>query len=156
MRIKENWRASGKRSMWGPKITFSGFSPGQRCGRESETADGIARAQAARPGGNMIFRKITREDIAAKTISENDQCLAFHDISSQAPTHFLATPKKHVPDFCSRRCWWKSSRTFNDCWREMCCWSGPEEGLSSGGEWRFRRGTFYHVHLHVLGVQQMN
>lgn len=24
------------------------------------------------------------------------QCLAFHDVSPQAPTHFLVIPKKHI------------------------------------------------------------
>ncbi|XP_040112924.1 histidine triad nucleotide-binding protein 1-like [Oryx dammah] len=59
-------------------------------------ADEIAKAQVARPGGNTIFRKIIRKQIPAKIIYEDDQCLAFHDISPQAPIHFLVTPKKHI------------------------------------------------------------
>ena len=56
-------------------------------------ADEIAKAQAARPGGDTIFGKIIRKEIPAKIIFE---CLAFHDISPQAPTHFLVIPKKHI------------------------------------------------------------
>uniref|UniRef100_A0A8C0P4H5 Histidine triad nucleotide binding protein 1 n=1 Tax=Canis lupus familiaris TaxID=9615 RepID=A0A8C0P4H5_CANLF len=59
-------------------------------------ADEIAKAQAARPGGDTIFGKIIRKEIPAKIIFEDDQCLAFHDISPQAPTHFLVIPKKHI------------------------------------------------------------
>ena len=59
-------------------------------------ADEIAKAQVARPGGDTIFRKIIRKEIPAKIIYEDDQCLAFHDISPQAPTHFLVIPKKHI------------------------------------------------------------
>ncbi|XP_032477386.1 histidine triad nucleotide-binding protein 1-like [Phocoena sinus] len=59
-------------------------------------ADEISKAQAARPGGNTIFGKIIREEITTKIIYEGDQCLAFHDISPQAPTHFLVIPKKHT------------------------------------------------------------
>ena len=59
-------------------------------------ADEIAKAQVARPGGDMIFRKIIRKEIPAKIIYEDDQCLAFHDISPQALTYFLVIPKKHI------------------------------------------------------------
>ncbi|KAK2503939.1 hypothetical protein MC885_018940 [Smutsia gigantea] len=59
-------------------------------------ADKIAKAQAARPGGHTIFGKIIGKEILAKIIFEDDQCLAFHDISPQAPTHFLVKPKKHI------------------------------------------------------------
>uniref|UniRef100_A0A4W2GMP1 HIT domain-containing protein n=1 Tax=Bos indicus x Bos taurus TaxID=30522 RepID=A0A4W2GMP1_BOBOX len=60
-------------------------------------ADEIAKAQVARPGGDTIFKKINRKEIPAKIIYEDAQCLAFHDISPQAPTHFLVIPKKHTP-----------------------------------------------------------
>ena len=59
-------------------------------------ADEIAKAQVARPGGDTIFGKIIRREIPAKIIYEDDQCLAFHDISPQAPTHFLVIPKKYI------------------------------------------------------------
>uniref|UniRef100_A0ABK0L5E2 Histidine triad nucleotide binding protein 1 n=1 Tax=Rattus norvegicus TaxID=10116 RepID=A0ABK0L5E2_RAT len=59
-------------------------------------ADEIAKAQVAQPGGDTIFGKIIRKEIPAKIIFEDDRCLAFHDISPQAPTHFLVIPKKHI------------------------------------------------------------
>ncbi|XP_038967473.1 adenosine 5'-monophosphoramidase HINT1-like [Rattus norvegicus] len=59
-------------------------------------ADEIAKAQVAQPGGDTIFGKIIRKEILAKIIFEDDRCLAFHDISSQAPRHFLVIPKKHI------------------------------------------------------------
>ena len=59
-------------------------------------ADEIAKAQVARPGGDTIFNKINRNEIPAKIIYEDAQCLAFHDISPQAPTHFLVIPKKYI------------------------------------------------------------
>lgn len=36
-------------------------------------ADEIAKAQAARPGGDTIFGKIIRKEIPAKIIFEDDQ-----------------------------------------------------------------------------------
>ncbi|XP_048787222.1 adenosine 5'-monophosphoramidase HINT1 isoform X2 [Lagopus muta] len=59
-------------------------------------ADEIRKAQAARPGGDTIFGKIIRKEIPANIIYEDEQCLAFHDISPQAPTHFLVIPKKPI------------------------------------------------------------
>ena len=59
-------------------------------------ADEIAKAQVTQPGGDTIFKKIIRKEIPAKIIYEDDQCLAFHDISPQAPTHFLVIPKKYI------------------------------------------------------------
>lgn len=43
-----------------------------------------------------IFSKIIRKEIPAKIIYEDDQCLAFHDVSPQAPVHVLVIPKKPI------------------------------------------------------------
>lgn len=47
--------------------------PWRRCGSEAAMADEIAKAQAARPGGDTIFGKIIRKEIPAKIIFEDDQ-----------------------------------------------------------------------------------
>ena len=44
-----------------------------------------------------IFSKIIRKEIPAKLVHEDDLCLAFHDVSPQAPVHVLVIPKKPVP-----------------------------------------------------------
>ncbi|TEA28732.1 hypothetical protein DBR06_SOUSAS16410010, partial [Sousa chinensis] len=36
------------------------------------------------------------KEIPGEIIFEGDCYLALHDISSQAPTHFLVIPKKHI------------------------------------------------------------
>lgn len=43
-----------------------------------------------------IFGKIIRGEIPAKKVHEDEHCLAFHDISAQAPTHVLVIPKKPI------------------------------------------------------------
>jgi len=43
-----------------------------------------------------IFQKIIDREIPADIIYEDDLCLAFRDVSPQAPTHFLMIPKKGV------------------------------------------------------------
>lgn len=45
---------------------------------------------------NCIFCKIIAGEIPAKKLYEDDDVLAFWDISPQAPVHFLVIPKKHL------------------------------------------------------------
>lgn len=43
-----------------------------------------------------IFSKIIRKEIPAKIVHEDGLCLAFHDVSPQAPVHVLVIPKKPI------------------------------------------------------------
>jgi histidine triad (HIT) family protein len=44
-----------------------------------------------------IFKRIIDGEIPAKIVYQDDQCLAFHDIAPQAPTHVIVIPKKVIP-----------------------------------------------------------
>jgi len=44
-----------------------------------------------------IFKRIIDGEIPAKIVHDDDLCLAFHDISPQAPTHVIVIPKKEIP-----------------------------------------------------------
>ncbi len=46
---------------------------------------------------NCIFCKIIAKQIPSKTVYEDDQVYAFHDIHPWAPVHFLLVPKAHIP-----------------------------------------------------------
>ena len=119
--------------------------------------DEIAKAQVARPGGDTIFRKIIRKEIPAKIIYEDDQCLAFHDISPQAPTHFLVIPKKHISQTSAADDGRSLLAHLMAVGKKCAADLGLKEGCrmvvnegSNGGQ------SVYHVHLHVLEVWQMN
>ena len=43
-----------------------------------------------------LFQKIADREIPAKLIHEDAVCIAFHDISPQAPTHVLVVPRKPI------------------------------------------------------------
>lgn len=43
-----------------------------------------------------IFKKIIDGEIPANIVYQDDLCLAFHDVSPQAPVHVLLIPKKEV------------------------------------------------------------
>jgi histidine triad (HIT) family protein len=45
---------------------------------------------------NCIFCKIVSKEIPAKVEYEDENILAFHDITPQAPIHIVFIPKKHI------------------------------------------------------------
>lgn len=47
---------------------------------------------------DCIFCKITRGEIPAKPVYQNNEILVINDIHPQAPVHMLVIPKKHVID----------------------------------------------------------
>ena len=51
------------------------------------------KAQTAQAEEVTLFDKIVKKEIPADIIYEDDQCLAFKDISPVAKTHFLVIPK---------------------------------------------------------------
>jgi histidine triad (HIT) family protein len=48
---------------------------------------------------NNIFAKIIRGEVPANKVFEDDDVLAFHDISKAAPIHILVIPKGEFVDF---------------------------------------------------------
>jgi histidine triad (HIT) family protein len=45
---------------------------------------------------DCLFCKIIAGEIPASRVFEDDVCIAFKDISPQAPTHLLIVPRDHV------------------------------------------------------------
>lgn len=45
---------------------------------------------------DCIFCRIINNEIPSNKIYEDDKVLAFHDISKEAPIHFLVIPKEHI------------------------------------------------------------
>ena len=44
-----------------------------------------------------LFEKICDREIPATIVHEDERCVAFRDISPQAPVHILVIPRKAVP-----------------------------------------------------------
>uniref|UniRef100_A0A8C8AHC5 Histidine triad nucleotide binding protein 1 n=4 Tax=Telluraves TaxID=3073808 RepID=A0A8C8AHC5_9STRI len=130
----------------------------RRAGAETAAmADEISRAQAARPGGDTIFGKIIRKEIPASIIYEDEQCLAFHDISPQAPTHFLVIPKKPIVRLSEAEDSDESLLGHLMIVGKKCA---ANLGLTNGFRMVVNEGpeggqSVYHVHLHVLGGRQL-
>ena len=45
---------------------------------------------------NCIFCKIAAGEIPSTRVHEDDVCIAFNDLTPQAPTHILIIPREHV------------------------------------------------------------
>jgi histidine triad (HIT) family protein len=108
---------------------------------------------------DCIFCKIIKGEIPSRKVFEDDEILAFHDISPAAPTHFLVIPKRHIADLMETqaadsallgRLLFKAQELA----REQGC---EEKGFrlvinckSYGGQ------TVDHLHLHILGGRQLS
>uniref|UniRef100_A0A8D2M1A0 Histidine triad nucleotide binding protein 1 n=98 Tax=Neoaves TaxID=3078114 RepID=A0A8D2M1A0_ZONAL len=139
--------------LWGKAALKAG---GSRAGAAA-MADEISKAQAARPGGDTIFGKIIRKEIPANIIYEDEQCLAFHDISPQAPTHFLVIPKKPIVRLSEAEDSDESLLGHLMIVGKKCA---ANLGLTNGFRMVVNEGpeggqSVYHVHLHVLGGRQL-
>lgn len=45
---------------------------------------------------DCIFCKIIKKEMPSQVVYEDEQILAFKDITPQAPVHILVIPKKHI------------------------------------------------------------
>jgi histidine triad (HIT) family protein len=43
-----------------------------------------------------VFARILRGEIPAEVLYEDEHCMAFLDVTPQAPTHFLVIPKREI------------------------------------------------------------
>ncbi|XP_015233690.1 histidine triad nucleotide-binding protein 1 [Cyprinodon tularosa] len=116
-------------------------------------ADETAKAQVAQPGGDTIFGKIVRKEIPANLIHEDDQCVAFPDISPQAPTHILVVPKKPIVQLSQAE---ESDAALLGHMLIVAKKLAQEAGLSKGYRIIINDGpdggqSVYHIHIHVLG-----
>lgn len=46
--------------------------------------------------GDCVFCQIVEGEIPATKVFEDDVCVAFNDLSPQAPTHLLIVPRTHI------------------------------------------------------------
>ena len=107
---------------------------------------------------DTIFGKIARGEIPADLVYEDEDVVAFRDLSPQAPTHVLVVPRKPIP-------------TLNDAGPEDAELIGKlflaaaqvarEAGIAERGyrtvvNCNAAAGqTVFHLHVHLLGGRPM-
>ncbi len=106
-----------------------------------------------------IFTKIINREIPADILYEDDEVLAFTDVSPQAPEHFLVIPKQAIA-------------TINDIQPEQAHLIGKmvltaqklarDKGVAEKG-YRLVMNcnedggqTVFHIHMHVLAGRAMS
>ncbi|XP_041753276.1 histidine triad nucleotide-binding protein 1 [Coregonus clupeaformis] len=120
-------------------------------------ADEIAKAQAAKAGGDTIFGKIIRKEIPANIFFEDDQCIAFHDVTPQAPTHFLVVPRKPIVQLSKAE---DSDAALLGHMMIVAKKCAEQIGLAKGYRLVLNDGpdggqSVYHIHIHVMGGRQL-
>ncbi|XP_056291689.1 histidine triad nucleotide-binding protein 1 [Pseudoliparis swirei] len=120
-------------------------------------ADEMAQAQAAKLGGDTIFGKIIRKEIPVELLYEDDKCVAFPDISPQAPTHILVVPKKPIVQLSKAE---DSDAALLGHLMLVAKKCAQDAGLSNGYRIVINDGpdggqSVYHIHIHILGGRAM-
>lgn len=108
--------------------------------------------------GDTIFGKIIRKEIPANIVYEDELCLAFTDISPQAPTHILLIPKKPIPSLA------EAESTDKELLGHMLLivkQIAEQQGVAEDGyrvvlNTRNNGGqTVHHLHMHLMGGRAM-
>ena len=101
---------------------------------------------------DTLFSRIIDREIPADIIYEDDQALAFRDISPQAPVHFLVIPKKPIAKLSDAGA---DDQELLGHLLLVASQGAKQEGLED-----FRLNvnngagasqTVFHLHVHVLG-----
>lgn len=105
---------------------------------------------------DCIFCKIVARDIPSEIVYENDSVLAFKDLNTVAPVHFLVIPKKHVA--CANDINSENKNLIAEIFEaiSLICkkQNVPEYRIvnncgASAGQ------TVSHLHFHVLGGREL-
>jgi histidine triad (HIT) family protein len=105
-----------------------------------------------------IFKRIIDREIPAKIAYEDECCLAFHDITPQAPTHVLIIPKKEIPKVDDLTA--DDDALVGHLFRVAARLAG-QLGLSGGYRLVVNNGpdagqAVLHLHVHLLGGRALH
>lgn len=105
-----------------------------------------------------IFSKIIRKEIPAKIVHEDELCLAFHDVSPQAPVHVLVIPKKPIASLeqltaedapLLGHLWLVIQQIARDLQVSGCGYRVVVNCGENGGQ------SVDHLHFHILGGRSL-
>ncbi len=106
---------------------------------------------------STIFKKIICREVPANIHYEDDLCMAFDDISPQAPVHILLIPKKEI--LSHRQVTWEDqslmgylilkAKEIAEKQNLKKGWRLVVNNGSDGGQ------TVDHLHVHILGGRTM-
>jgi histidine triad (HIT) family protein len=106
------------------------------------------------PQADCLFCRIVRGELPSRTVVDEDDVLAFHDINPRSPTHILVIPKAHIPSAADLteedgpllgRLFATTARIA----REQGIADAGYRIVSNVGRWGGQ--TVDHLHLHLMG-----
>lgn len=106
---------------------------------------------------SCLFCKIINGDIPADKLYDDDELLAFWDISPQAPKHFLVIPKKHISGPGALKT--EDEQLIGKMIR-IGAELAAQNGIGDDFRVVFNNGedagqTVFHIHMHILGGRTM-
>jgi histidine triad (HIT) family protein len=105
-----------------------------------------------------LFLKIIERKIPAKIAYEDERCLAFHDITPQAPVHLLIIPRKVIPTHADIT---EADRELIGHLHLVAAKLASQLGLQEGYRLvlnckELAGQTVPHLHLHLLGGRPLH
>ncbi|MBI1345565.1 HIT domain-containing protein [bacterium] len=108
--------------------------------------------------GKTIFQRIIDREIPAEIVYEDERCLAFRDITPQAPTHVLVIPKQLIPSLAD------ATDADSELLGHLLTAArkvAVQLGLTNGYRTVLNCGrdggqSVDHLHIHVLGGRPMS
>ncbi|XP_060616767.2 adenosine 5'-monophosphoramidase HINT2 [Anolis sagrei] len=124
---------------------------------EVDKAQRSAKEQEASTGQKTIFSRILDGSIPAKFVYQDEKCVAFRDVSPQAPVHVLVIPRKPIPRLSQAE---EADTQLLGHLLLVASQVAKAEGLSEGyrvviNDGKHGAQSVYHLHLHILGGRQM-
>ncbi|MBX3434560.1 MAG: histidine triad nucleotide-binding protein [Pirellulales bacterium] len=107
---------------------------------------------------STIFQRIIDREIPARIVYEDDDCLAFHDVSPQAPVHVLIIPKRPIASLAAAtdadaELLGRLTLAIRDIARELgLAETGYRVVANTGAD---GGQTVDHLHFHLLGGRAM-
>ncbi len=107
---------------------------------------------------NCLFCKIAKGEIPTAKLYEDDELLAFRDISPQAPVHFLVIPRKHISGPTAVTA---EDEALIGKMLRVGAELAAKDNIGDGFRVVFNNGaqagqTVFHLHMHILGGRAMD
>ncbi len=104
---------------------------------------------------DCIFCKIANKEIPSNFIYEDENVIAFNDLSPQAPVHFLVVPKKHYSSLNDIN----SKEAFADIFSvipKICGKLGIKEYRTVVNTGASAGQSVFHIHVHVMAGREFS
>ncbi len=107
---------------------------------------------------DTIFAKIIRREIPADIVYEDEQCLAFKDVSPQAPVHILLIPLKPIAKLADAT---SEDQALLGHLMLVARKIAADQGIGDAFRLVVNNGegasqTVFHLHIHILGGRSLS